>query len=150
MLSRKEIKDWWLMDLAEATKKLSTCRRRKVACVLADAQHRVLAVGYNGVPQGSEHCTDHPCAGALQPSGEGLDKCEATHAEQNALIQCKDIDAIKYIYCTTSPCMSCLKLFMNTPATHIYYATEYPDIEETATRWITSSPDRYCIKLGKL
>jgi hypothetical protein len=40
------------------------------------------------------------------PSGTGLDVCEAIHAEQNALLQCKDVEQIDTAYVTAMPCMT--------------------------------------------
>jgi deoxycytidylate deaminase len=51
--------------------------------------------------------------GAKFKSGEGLDVCQAIHAEQNALLQCKDVYDIETIYCTVSPCIHCVKLLLN-------------------------------------
>lgn len=50
--------DRYLMNLAEAAAVRSTCIRRSVGCVLADARGRVLAVAYNGVPSGQPHCNE--------------------------------------------------------------------------------------------
>ena len=72
--------------MAELVAERSTCRRRKVGCVLVDSNNHVVATGYNGVPTHFPHCLDEPCEGATAPSGESLEKCLAVHAEQNALL----------------------------------------------------------------
>lgn len=73
----------------------------------------------------------HACSSADAPSGEGLDKCEAIHAEQNALLQCRDAWAIHTCYVTTFPCMTCLKLLLNTSCSRIVYVENYahPDAQ---------------------
>lgn len=68
----------------------------------------------------------HSCAGAQSPSGTNLDGCQAIHAEQNALLQCKDIYDIHTCYTTASPCVTCVKLLMNTSCQRIVFAEEYP------------------------
>lgn len=112
----------------------ATCARRQVGCVLVDRHGDTMATGYNGPPRGWAHCTDHPCPGATAAPGQGLDACEAIHAEQNALLQCKDVYSIHTVYCTDSPCMTCVKLLLNTSATRIVFLREYPH-PESRERW---------------
>jgi dCMP deaminase len=107
----------------------ATCIRRKVGCILVNEQGHVLATGYNGVCAGAVHCIDKPCAGANQPSGQGLHLCEAIHAEQNALIQCRNINEIHTAYVTSSPCISCMRLLANTSVTRIVFSERYPHVE---------------------
>lgn len=118
----------------------STCSRRRVGCILTDKTNRVLSVGYNGVPRKAPHCIDNPCAGAESPSGQNLQNCYATHAEQNALISCRDIQAIHTAYVTASPCDSCVKLFVNTSCERIVFLDKYPSTGEeiwhlTGRKW---------------
>jgi dCMP deaminase len=114
------------MDVAIALSEQSTCARRAVGCVLTDKHHRIIGSGYNGVPAGVKHCIEEPCGGQDFPSGLGLDMCCAIHAEQNALMQCADVKAIVVAYCTTFPCIHCVKLLMNTTCEAIYYNHDYP------------------------
>ena len=117
------------LDIAQTVSEQATCIRRNVGCVLVNSKNHILATGYNGVPSGAAHCLDLPCAGAELPSGEGLDSCEAIHAEQNALLQCKDIYDIEKCYCTVSPCMTCVKLLLNTSCSILIFPTLYIDTE---------------------
>lgn len=116
----------YFCSLAKLASLRGTCSRRQVGCVLVDSSYRVLSTGYNGVPRGVQHCTDVPCAGAHCPSGTGLDLCEATHAEINALLQCQDIDKIQTCFVTHSPCVQCVKALMNTGCWRIVFLEEYP------------------------
>lgn len=68
----------------------------------------------------------HACPGAKSPSGTNLDGCEAIHAEQNALLQCKDVYEIHACYVSCSPCMTCIKLLLNTSCKFIFFSKEYP------------------------
>lgn len=104
----------------------STCCRRKVGAVLLNSRGHILATGYNGVAAGQVHCIDAPCPGAGLPSGTGLDACEALHAEQNALLQCKNVYEITTCIVTTSPCVTCTKLLLNTTCDNIVFLDEYP------------------------
>jgi len=108
------------MLVAQVLARRSTCSKLSVGCVLVDSRGRILSTGYNGVPWHCVHCIDVPCAGATAPVGSDL--CEAVHAEQNAMLQCRDIDAIKSCYVTHAPCMRCTKQLLNTPCTDLYYS----------------------------
>ena len=116
----------------------STCTRRQVGCVLTDSLGRILSTGYNGVARGQPHCIDKPCPGAMFGSGQRLDLCQAIHAEQNALLQCKDVDKIDTCYVTCSPCVTCTKLLLNTPCQRIVFAEVY-EHKESASLWIKDS-----------
>ena len=119
----------WAIQLAFSTSHRSTCYRRHVGCIILNARGHVLATGYNGNAAGMPHCNEsveHRCIGADAPSGTNLDSCEAIHAEQNALLQCRDVTEIHAVYCTTAPCMTCTKLLLNTSCKEIYYGDEYP------------------------
>lgn len=136
------------MAMAVVTAQRRTCLRRAVGCVLLNARGHVLSTGYNGVAAGQPHCNElgprigtadagmklnalrhvhpHACSGAHAPSGTNLDGCQAIHAEQNALLQCRDVYAIDTAYVTASPCMTCVKLLLNTSCQRIVYLEEYP------------------------
>ena len=104
----------------------STCVRRQVGCIVLNNAYHIVATGYNGVPRGIRHCIDHPCDGASYPSGQGLDKCQAIHAEANALLQTPNILQVAMIYCTSKPCIHCLKLIMNSTCSEVVYDQDYP------------------------
>lgn len=127
----------YFLGMAKLASARSTCARRHVGCVLVNHRRHILATGYNGVAAGMPHCIDTPCLGAQFPSGQGLDKCEAIHAEQNALLQCKDVYEIDTCYVTVSPCIHCVKLLMNTSCQRIVFARAYPHIEAREL-WIKS------------
>lgn len=112
-----------------------TCSRRRVGCVLVDARGHVLSTGCNGPASGEFHCIDTPCEGASAPSGTGLDACRALHGEQNALLQCRDVYAVDVCYCTTAPCLHCVKLLMNTSCRRVVFLDTYPHAEASERLW---------------
>lgn len=152
-------RDEWAMSLAKLTAKRATCLRREVGAVILNERGHVLATGYNGVAAGMPHCNErtgfnfiyangidkskqltgqstgeepvfgNACSGAHAASGTSLEGCQAVHAEQNALLQCRDVHAIDTIYVTASPCMTCLKLLLNTSCRRVVFAEEYPHTE---------------------
>ena len=143
-------RDEWGLQLAQVTASRSTCLRRSVGCVLVDKRGHILATGYNGVAAGAKHCNEgnrffktltdvaklnitteypHACPGSQSPSGTNLDGCQAIHAEQNALLQCGKEWEIDTCYTTTAPCMTCVKLLLNTSCQRIVFKEDYPHSE---------------------
>lgn len=153
--------DEYFMQIAVVVASRATCLRRAVGCVMVDERNRILAAGYNGAARGEPHCNErqwvqplvpntltpeiceypHACQGARgHASGQGLEGCRAIHAEQNALVQCRDVDAIATIYVTVSPCDACLKLLLSTGATRLvvggWYGADREATERaTRARW---------------
>jgi len=130
--------DGYLMAHARVAAERTTCIRRGVGCVLADERGHILSVGYNGVASGMPHCNEVTSwtpgwAGGENPvygnacQGTEKEACQAVHAEQNAMLQCKDPDKIATAYVTRSPCLACLKLLLNTPCRRIVYEDQHSD-----------------------
>ena len=125
-------RDEYYMRIAEVTAERSTCHRRKVGAVIVNGWGHIMSTGYNGVPSKLKHCNDsHPCDVTMPISGLDLDKCNAVHAEQNALLQCNDVGEIWKIYVTAMPCIHCQKMLLNTMCNVIVYRDPYP----TDTLW---------------
>lgn len=123
------------LKVAQLMSERGTCVRRRVGCVLVNKRNHIIATGYNGPASGLPHCIEHPCPGAHYPSGQGLEKCEALHAEQNALLQCRDVYEIDKAYVTVSPCVHCIKLFLNTSCQEIYFSGEYSHHTDAMQLW---------------
>ena len=116
--------DEYFLQIARIVSERSTCRRRRVGCVLVDTQNHIVATGYNGVPSGFVHCLDVPCEGATSPSGTDLDRCLAVHAEVNAFLQLTSEDEI-IAYLTTTPCFTCAKMLCNSNVVKIVASEWY-------------------------
>jgi deoxycytidylate deaminase len=129
-------------------------------------RHQVLATGYTGRAAGLPHCSestgfnfvyangidkskpltgqhtgevltyDNACAGARSKSGVSLDACEAIHAEQNALLQCPNVYAIETCYVTVSPCVTCIKLLLNTSCHRVVFRAPYAHDEASSRLWL--------------
>ena len=161
-MNKRITKHQWAMDIALISSERSTCCRRKVGCVLLNERGHVLSTGYNGVAAGLPHCNEviklgsgedvfiNKCQGADSQSGTNLDGCQAIHAEQNALLQCSDVYKIHTCYVTTSPCITCVKLLLNTSCKEIAFIEEYPQ-KEAEKLWISAGRNwsrRYKFDLG--
>jgi dCMP deaminase len=119
--------DQYFLSMAKLVSTRGTCCRRQVGCVLVNAMNRVLSTGYNGRYAGALHCNEgFPCEGADLPSGTGLDKCEALHAESSALLFCSNVYDIQTCYVTVTPCIECTKMLLNTSCQRIVAASVYP------------------------
>lgn len=103
-------KEHYFMSLALLAAQRASCPRRKVGCVLVDDKSHVVSTGYNGPASGEPNCTEHPCGGHNQLSGQGLSLCKAIHAEINAIAQAGDrLASVKFIYVTTQCCDQCVE-----------------------------------------
>lgn len=132
--------DEYFVKMARLVSLRGACVRRQVGCVLTNNLNHVLATGYNGRARGVDNCLEFPCGGAELDSGMGLEQCEAIHAEANALLQCGDVEEIKTAYCTTAPCIHCVKLLSNTSCNRIVYLDSYPHAVESERLWIKDRP----------
>lgn len=142
-MEHRPSRDETMLLVAHTIARRGTCRRRKVGCVLVNNRGHIKATGFNGVAPGLPHCIDdgHACIGASAQSGAALDQCQATHAEQNALLQCADVWALETCYATTSPCVTCVKLLLNTSVTRIVFSEEYSQPEAQAL-WLGADNGR--------
>lgn len=108
--------DDYFMSIARTVALRGDCRRRRVGCVLVDADHRILGTGYNGAEPGGPSCLAGECPRGLltneqvAPNEGGYNNCIAIHAEANALIfaraSCKGATA----YVSSAVCPDCAKL----------------------------------------
>jgi dCMP deaminase len=150
--------DDYFSSISRVVATRATCLRRSVGCVLVNVRGHILSTGYNGRAAGLPHCDHHDpfhetgypfaCGSAFSRSGTDLDGCEAIHAEQNALLQCRDVWAIETCYVTTSPCLTCVKLLMNTSCRRIAFEERYAHDEEASRLWL-SMHDREWVDLMK-
>lgn len=137
-MSRPNIDEYFL-TMSKLVSLRGTCKRRQVGCILVSKYNQVLSTGYNGVASGFVHCIDKPCEGSHYASGEGLEKCEAIHAEMNAVINCKDIRQIHTAYCTDSPCIHCIKVLLNTSCKRIVSSKKYAHNDKSRDLWLKSN-----------
>ncbi len=123
--------DEYFMKMAHVVSKRSTCLRRKVGAILVKDKH-ILSTGYNGAPKGFKHCSEVGCIREKKdiPPGERHELCRGLHAEQNAIIQSAVFGVSitdSTLYCTSTPCVVCVKMLINAGVKEIIYSGEYPD-----------------------
>lgn len=147
-------RDEYFLTWAQHAATRGTCIRRQVGCVLINDRGHMIGSGYNGVEAGAPHCNysikedgftytkldtmayPYACEGALLASGQGLEKCDAIHAEQNALLQCPDVFTIDTCYVTHSPCVWCVKLLLGTSCLRVVFRERYAHDEPARLKWL--------------
>ncbi len=106
------------MRVAEELGKRSTCSRLQVGTVVTDARlENVLAIGYNGNARGLPNRCDSTVPG----------QCGCIHSEVNALIKAPGAIKDKVVFASSSPCLMCAKLIINSGVTHVYFRHAYRD-----------------------
>jgi dCMP deaminase len=91
-----------------------------------------VSTGYNGAPQGVEHCCEIGCLREKLaiPSGERHEMCRGSHAELNAIAQAAKIGVSTEsatIMCTHEPCSFCTKAILNAGIKEVVFLYSYPD-----------------------
>lgn len=119
-------KEKYYLEMLNLVAARSTCLRRAVGCIITDEDGHILSTGYNGVPSNFEHCIDVACPGAVDLPGNNSN-CMAVHAEQNAIMQCGDLNRARVMYCSCVPCFICAKMIANTKITYITVLEKYAD-----------------------
>ena len=126
--------DEYFMKIAEATASRSNCCRRHVGAIIVKDK-RIISTGYNGTPRGIKNCSEGGCprCNSKASTGENLDQCICSHAEENSIVQAayhgvsvKD----STIYTTYSPCLLCTKMIINAGIKEVVYREIY-NFEDT-------------------
>lgn len=100
----------------------STCLRGNVGA-LATKDNRIIATGYNGSPEGVEHCNSETCT-PNEPCKNSI------HAEANLVaFAARNGIALNnsIVYCSYLPCKKCSELLIQAGVKEIYYIKDYWD-----------------------
>lgn len=134
--------DEYFMEIAKVVSLRSNCIKRKVAAVVV-LDRRIISTGYNGTPRGVKNCNEGGCprCNHFGPSGDKLEECLCSHAEENAIVQAAYHGAsIKgaTLYSTYSPCLICTKMIINGGISEVVYNKAY-NIEETPLKLLNEA-----------
>ena len=106
------------MEMASVWARNSYCKRRQVGALLVKDK-MIISDGYNGTPAGFENiCEDE--SGATKPY--------VLHAEANAITKIAksgNSSSGATLYVTSSPCMECSKLIIQSGIRRVVYKDEY-------------------------
>lgn len=122
--------DEYFMGIAIITSKRSKDPSSQVGAVIVDDDHKVVSIGYNGMPR---HIDDRSLS---WNKNEGLDNkyLYVCHAEFNAILNVRNGSSVKdcTIYVTLFPCNECAKAMIQTGIKKvIYLSNKYKDHIET-------------------
>jgi dCMP deaminase len=110
------------LEMALIWAKNSYCRRRQVGALIVKGK-MIISDGYNGTPSGFENiCEDE----------NNVTKPYVLHAEANAITKVaksNNSSEGSTLYVTSSPCMECSKLIIQSGIKRVVYCNEYHNIE---------------------
>jgi len=125
--------DQYFMEIAKTASKRASCFRGKRVGAVLVKEKQILATGYNGAPKGVKNCLElNYCIRDKNrlESGERLEFCRATHAEQNSIAQAAYQGVSTKgatLYTTRFPCVLCSKLLINAGVKEIVFLEEEKD-----------------------
>lgn len=106
------------MNIAQEFARLSYCNRQKNGAIIVSGD-RIISTGYNGTPHGMDNeCQDQ----------DGNTYSYVIHAEANAILKlAKDGESGEgaVMFCTTSPCMECAKMIIQSGIKKVVYKNQY-------------------------
>ncbi|MBQ0119456.1 MAG: dCMP deaminase family protein [Paludibacteraceae bacterium] len=111
-------RDYLYMRMARTWSENSYCERRKVGALLVKDQ-MIISDGYNGTPSGFEnHCEDDNNTSlpyVLHAEANAITKVARSHNSSDGAT----------LYVTTSPCMECSKLIIQSGIRRVVYGEAY-------------------------
>jgi dCMP deaminase len=119
---KQKIFDKRYLEMALIWAKNSYCQRRQVGALIVKGK-MIISDGYNGTPSGFENvCEDE----------NNKTKPYVLHAEANAITKVaksNNSSEDSTLYVTSSPCMECSKLIIQSGIRRVVYCNEYHNIE---------------------
>ena len=142
----QQIRDVYYLNLTRIIADSSKCLSRKVGTLIVK-DDCIISTGRNGPARGVKHCDERnmyfyseivhkgfvaeqlinkECPRKLfgYKSGEGLELCQAAHAEINAIIQCARMGHVTKdatIYINLNPCKNCVIAIINSGIKRVVY-----------------------------
>lgn len=107
-----------LMEMAEASARISVADRLKVGCVITSATGEVISTGYNHMPDFMGQCCETP---------DGQSSKFVVHAEHDAIRKCADrnrlMGAVAIV--THQPCEMCAEKLASAGISQVIYKNSY-------------------------
>ena len=120
----------YYLDIAETVLERGTCLRRNFGAIIVK-NDQIVSTGYVGAPRGRENCCDLGyCTRAKLniPRGQRYELCRSVHAEANAITKVaasSNSSKGATIYVTSSPCIECAKLIIQSGIKRVVYSENY-------------------------
>ena len=131
-MKREDYLKWdeYFMGIAMLSSQRSKDPSTKVGACIVDKDHKVVSIGYNGMPCGI------PEEELSWEKGEGLDSkyLYVCHAEFNAILNTRDGSSLKgcTLYVSLFPCNECAKAIIQTGIKEVVYCSnKYKDTTTT-------------------
>ena len=119
---KQKLFDKRYLEMALIWAKNSYCKRRQVGALMVKGK-MIISDGFNGTPSGFENiCEDE----------NNVTKPYVLHAEANAITKVaksNNSSEDSTLYVTSSPCMECSKLIIQSGIKRVVYCNEYHNIE---------------------
>jgi len=118
-MTKQEQLDRRYMEMAFIWAKNSYCERRQVGALLVKDK-MIISDGYNGTPCGFENICEDDTTGRTKPY--------VLHAEANAITKVArshNSSEGATMYVTTSPCIECAKLIIQSGIKRVVYGESY-------------------------
>ena len=110
------------LEMAKVWSKNSYCKRRQVGALIVKGK-MIISDGYNGTPSGFENiCEDD----------DNKTKPYVLHAEANAITKVAKSNNSSEgatLYITTSPCMECSKLIIQSGIKRVVFCDKYHNVD---------------------
>ena len=118
--------DEYFMGIAVLSSLRSKDPNTKVGACIVDKEHKVVSIGYNGMPRGVDESK------VSWNRGEGLDSkyLYVCHAEFNAILNTRNGSALEgcTLYVTLFPCNECAKAIIQTGIKEVvFFDNKYKD-----------------------
>jgi len=117
--TKQELLDKRYLKMAQIWAENSYCKRRKVGALLVKDK-MIISDGYNGTPSGFENICEE--------KHEDKTKAYVLHAEANAITKVAKSNNSSEgatLYVTTSPCMECSKLIIQSGIKRVVFIEKY-------------------------
>jgi dCMP deaminase len=110
--------DQYFMGLAKLSALRSKDPTTCVGAVIVSRDNKILAIGYNGFPQG---CDDDSLPWSREGNYEDTKYAYVVHAEANAILNAHSSLKDAILYVTLFPCNECMKLIIQAGITELVY-----------------------------
>lgn len=111
------------MKTALLYSQLSSANRLKCGAILVTPDNtRILMIGYNGTPSGSDNCCE------IIKDNNLITRPEVVHAEANVILYCAKHGIATNncnLYITHSPCLECSKLIITSGIKRVFFNEKY-------------------------
>ena len=123
MVKRENVLTWdeYFMGLAHLSAFRSKDPSTQVGAVIVDESHRVVSIGYNGLPRG---CSDDEFPWEREGDTLNTKYAYVVHGELNAILN--SIKSLKgcTVYVTHFPCNECAKAIVQSKISRVIYLSD--------------------------